>query len=176
MKKVLGFLVMAIVAMLPFAVDAATSIGYSCTDDASGIKNCTITYNMTTAETDVVVNLTEIGGAEIISIDSTMDSDWAVNSKSELNNVWTVNLASPGVSGEGNLFSFSYKPSGTADCKVQISLGDKKIEVIPEVPEDTPTENKDTGSTLPYIALATIALAAAGAYIATKNKSKVYKI
>ena len=175
MKKVLGFLIMAVVAMLPFAVDAATSIGHSCAKDENGIYNCTITYNMTTAETDVVVTLTEIGGAEVISIDSTMDSDWTV-SKSKSNNVWTVNLSSPGVSGEGNLFSFSYKPSGTEECAVHISLGDKKIELIPEVPEDTPTENKDTGSTLPYIALATIALAAAGAYVATKNKSKVYKI
>ena len=77
------------------------------------------------------------------------------------------------MTGEGSLFSFSYKPSGTTDCKVQIALGDTKIEVTPE---DTPTENKDTGSTLPYIALGAIALVAVGSYVATKNKSKVYKI
>ena len=41
---------------------------------------------------------------------------------------------------------------------------------------DTPTSNKDTGVSFPYIALGTIVLVAGGAYIATRNKSKMYKI
>ena len=57
------------------------------------------------------------------------------------------------------------------------SGGDNGGEVEPDEPiEPDNPDTPETGSTLPYIALAVIALGAAGAYVATKNKAKMYRI
>ena len=69
--------------------------------------------------------------------------------------------------------TFKYQNSGLEDCKVTIGIGNDNKDVETE---DTPTENVQTGSSLPYIALGTIALIAVGAYLKTKNKAKMYKI
>jgi len=174
-KKVFSFLVMSLIALLPFNVDAATKISPNCGDkDADGNVTCTIGYNITDDIVDTLtVTLTEEAGAEVISVDNASSSDWTVSSPSESGNVWTVILASPGVSGEGDLFTFKYTPSGQTDCKVRVALGEQVVEVIPD---DTTTENKDTGATLPFIALSFVAVIAVGAYLATKNKAKMYKI
>ena len=41
---------------------------------------------------------------------------------------------------------------------------------------DTPVENEQTGVTLPYIFLGAALLIAGYAFVATKNKSKMFKI
>jgi len=186
-KKILSFLVMTFALMLPIFVNATTEIKPNCgAADADGYRSCTVSYNITDANglDNLTVTLTEQGGAQVTAVENTVGSDWTISSQNEENNVWTVLLTSPGVAGEGNLFTFKYLESGTADCKVIISLGDKKVEVVPEdtpedVPgkdQDTPTENEQTGISLPYIALGAIVLVAGGAYIVTRNKSKMYKI
>jgi len=181
MKKILGLMIMSLVALLPLSADAATSIGYNCNSvDENGLRTCTISYNITDAEgaSSLNVKLTEQGGAVITKVENASDSDWTVTSNDydSNNKVWNVLLSSPGVSGEGNLFTFTYQVSGETDCKVLISLNNETTPINPEPTPDTPTENEDTGATLPYIALGTIAIIAVGAYIATKNKSKMYKI
>ncbi|MBQ7030774.1 MAG: hypothetical protein IJN13_00185 [Bacilli bacterium] len=176
MKKFLSFMVMSLVAILPFTVDAATSISPVCGNaDENGVRTCTIVGNITNAEgeSSLTVTLTEAGGAEITEIANATDTDWALASDPvEVDGIWTVLLASPGVMGEYNLFTFKYKASGETDCKVSVSLGEETTEITPDPNPDTP----ETGSTLPYIALAVIALGAAGAYVATKNKAKMYRI
>ena len=175
MKKILGFVVTSLLAVLPFAVDAATSIDADCGDvDEAGNILCSVNYKIT--ETEIAdylnVTITEEGGAQIVDISGISGSDWSL-STSENGNVWSVFLTSPGVAGEGQLFTFAYTPSGEEDCLVSIDLDGKKIEIIPD---DTPTEEVETGSTLPYIALGILALGSVGAYVATKNKSKMYRI
>lgn len=180
MKKILSLIAISLVAILPFTVDAAVKIDVPktlCKKNADGNITCTATYTVTEGDiyNSLNVTLTEEGGAEIISIDNATDSDWSVSTKNEADNVWSVVLASTGVTdGDGDLFTFTYKPSGQTDCKVKVNLTDGNT--VDVAPEDTPTENKDTGSSLPYIALTVIVLGAAGAYVATKNKSKMYKI
>jgi len=179
MKKFLGFMIMSLVALLPLATDAATSIGYSCGNvDENNLRTCTISYNITDPEgaDSLTVKLTEQGGASITEIDNASDTDWTVSTSDydSANKVWNVLLASPGVAGEGNLFKFTYQVSGEDDCKVLISLNNETTTIEPET--DKPADQEDTGATLPYIALGTIAVIAVGAYVATKNKSKINKI
>lgn len=176
MKKFFSFMVMSLVALLPFSVDAATEISPSCgSKDADGNITCTISYNITdpAGADSLTVTLTEQGGADIISVENAIDTDWAVSSQNESNGVWTILLASPGVAGEGNLFTFTYKTSGTTDCKIKVALDGQTTEIIPEEP--TP-DNPKTGASFPYIALGAVALIAVGAYVATKNKAKMYRI
>ena len=186
MKKILGLLMLSVVTLLPMSTKAAVSIAPNCgQQDANGVITCTVAYDITDAEgvESLTLTLTEKGGAEVVDVVDATGSEWTVSSKNEKSGVWTVILASIGVTGEGNLFTFSYRPSGSEDCEVAITLNGQQVPVTPptETPStpsnpDTPTDNKQTGATLPYIALGVIALGATGAYLATRNKSKMYKI
>lgn len=172
MKRFISLVVMSLVALLPFGVDAATNIAPSCSAaDENGVITCTISYKITdqAGVDNLSVTLTENGGAEIVSINDAEKSDWSVSSKDKVDGVWTILLVSPGVDGEGSLFTFQYQASGKDDCKVVLSLNNETVNITPE-------KNPETGATLPYIALGIIALGATGAYIATKNKGKMYRI
>ena len=183
MKKILGLMVLALVVLLPMNTRAATSINYNCGQaDANGVITCTITYNITGDEVDsLTVTLTEKGGADVTDVAEAAGSEWSISTKNEVDGVTTIVLGSVGLTGEGDLFTFSYRPSGEEDCEVQITLDGQNVPVTPpdptpETPSDTPTDNKQTGATLPYVALGVIAVAATGAYLATRNKSKMYRI
>ena len=182
MKRFLSFVIMAIVTVIPFTVNAASEIIFSCGDtDAEGNRTCVVGYNIddSTPQSSVNVNLTEHGGAEVLSIEGIASSNFTLNSQNESNGVHSVILSSPdSVSGEQELFTFTYKNSGTEDCKVTISIGTDNKEVVTET-VDTPIaegEEPQTGATLPFIALGTIALIAGATYFTTKNKTKMYKI
>ena len=181
MKKIFGLMLLSVLALLPLNTKAAISINPNCGQaDSNGVITCTVAYNITDEEgaESLTLTLTEKGGAEVVDVIDATGSEWSVSSKNEDNGVWTVILASIGVTGEGNLFTFSYRPSGEEDCEVQIALNGQTVPVAPapETPADTPTDNKQTGATLPYIALGAIAVLATGAYLATRNKAKMYKI
>ncbi len=177
MKKYLSLLLMAMMVFLPLRTKAAVALDKQCSSaDSNGIINCTVTYNIVgDAASELTVNLTEGGGAQVTDILTASGSEWSVASRNEVGNVWTVNLESIGVDGEGTLFRFSYRPSGSDDCKITIELGETQITVAPPT-KDEPTDNKQTGATLPYIALGTMAVVAVGAYIAVRNKAKMYRI
>lgn len=177
MKKLLSLLVGGLV-LLPFSVNALTVVNpVSCTAvDSDGNKTCTIAVDSgTEAFESFTATLTEQGGADIQSVFNTTGSDWSLvgTPADNGNGVWTVNVSSPGVSGEMSLFSFTYKVSGETDCKINVSLNGSTAST-PETNE--PTQNKQTGSTIPFIALGAMALLAGGAYVATKNKSKMFNI
>ena len=184
MKKILGLMLLTLVVFLPMNAKAAVSIKPNCgQQDANGVITCTVTYTITeeTGLESMNVTLTEKGGAEVVDVVDATGSEWNVSSKNEDNGVWTIILASVGVTGEGDLFTFSYRPSGEEDCEVQIGYNGQNVPVTPptetpETPSDTPTDNKQTGATLPYVALGVIAVVATGAYLATRNKSKMYRI
>ena len=173
---------MAIVAVVPFTVNAASEIIFSCGDtDDEGYRTCVVGYKIddSTPQSSVNVTLTEQGGAEVTSLDGIASSSFSLNSQNESSGVHSVILSSPdAVSGEQELFTFTYKNSGTEDCKVVINIGTDNKEVITET-VDTPIaegEEPKTGATLPFIALGAITIIAGGTYIATKNKTKMYKI
>ena len=169
MKKYLSFLVMGLIAVLPLGVRAATTIDVTCGNaDSNGNKTCVVSAE--TTETTLTVKLTEEGGADITGVN---DGEWTISNQNESNGVWTIDVT--GIDGgEINLFSFTYKVSGTNDCRIIVSLGDQTVPTIPD--PDTPTEQKQTGSSLPYVALGAIAILAGGAYVTTKNKAKMYRL
>ena len=83
MKKILSFMVISLLALLPFAVNAETSIKPVCGDaDENGVITCTIVGNITSdaGETNLTVILTEAGGAEVTDIANATDTDWAIAS------------------------------------------------------------------------------------------------
>lgn len=176
MKKFLGLMV-AVVGLLPFVV-SADSLSHHCTENGN-TTNCTVAVKLDTPASELTVTLTEEGGADVTSIVESSD-DWDL-SKSENNGVHTIVLYSSTLEnlleGEYDLFNFSFTSSGEEDCQVSLNFDGKSVTITPEEPTtDEPTDNKETGATLPYIALGVIALGAAGAYIVTKNKSKMYRI
>ncbi len=179
MKKYLGLLLMALVVLIPLNVKAAglairdPQSNGDCKSTGDGVITCTLVYQINEGNVDeATVTLTEKGGAKIQSVTSAAGSDWTVSDHTSSNGVWTVKLNSIGVTGSGNLFTFTYVPSGSDDCGVEVATEGKVVPVTP----DTPTDNKQTGTTLPYIALGGIVVLATAAYLATRNKSKMYKI
>jgi len=182
MKKIFSLMVATVVAVLPFKVFAAVNLsnGINCEEaNSDGVKTCTVSGNLTTAYESLTVTLTEGGGADIQTISNVTSSDWSVSSQNEANGVWTVVLSygSPETStGEADLFKFTYKVSGEDDCLVTVGVEGATASTPKTPSKDTTTENKQTGSTLPYIALGTIAVLAGFSYLATKNKTKMYKI
>ena len=167
MKKFFSFIALAILMVLPLNAHASTKISTSCDSvDAQGYRTCKVLAD--TTEYSATVKLTEQGGASISNIS---DGDWTVSNSSNENSTWTVEVSGTDT-GEITLFNFTYKVSGETDCKIIVTLGSQTVEVT----ENTPTENIQTGSTLPYIALGTIAIVAISVYVSTKNKTKMYKI
>ncbi len=179
MKKLFGLMVMSLIAFLPLSAKAATGIVPNCSNqDENGNITCTVAYTITGTEAvdNLTVTLTERGGAEISSIFSASESEWTVQSQNENSGVWTVQLTSFGVVGEGDLFSFTYKASGSTECEIGVALNNETATIKPATIPDQAADNKQTGATLPYIALGVIAVVAVGAYLATRNKAKMYKI
>ena len=173
MKKKLSLLVMGLLVVLPFSVKAKTvlQVPISCTSvDSNGYKTCTVVAE--TNDGEVTVTLTEEGGAEVTDI---QNGDWLISSKNKSGSVWTVVLSGP-EDGEITLFKFTYKGSGETDCRVVLSTESQTIPTPPDTETDKPTPQKQTGSSLPYVALGAIALLAGGAYVTTKNKAKMYRL
>lgn len=180
MKKLLGMMALTLAIMLPYVTKADTiKINpLNCTNfDAEGYSTCLVTYDIDSENGvgSLDVTLTEKGGATISSIDAVEGSSWTFT-KSQKEHVWTVNLTGPDVSGVGDLFQFTYKNSGDKDCGVEVVLGNVSVSTPNTTNPDKPTDNKDTGSAVPFIALGTISVIAVAAYLATKNKTKMYKI
>ncbi len=184
MKKVLSYLVVSMMFVLPLSVNAEGSVvpGADCGKfDSNNQSNCTVKYNIEDENglETIIVTLTENGDAKILSIDNYPGSSWTVANVTEpdANRTRTVTLTSPGEKGEGELFQFTYQSSTgeTSSCRVDIKYQGKVVST-PETPSDNPTDNKDTGATLPFVALGSIAVIAVGVYLVTRNKTKMYKI
>ena len=175
MKKFLGFIAIAVMFVLPLSVSAA-SYKENCSEWVNDTKSCSYTATFDNAQNTVTVVLTPKGGATIDRSSIAAGIDWTLgNIVDGANGSYTVTFTAPSQSGETDLFSFSYKRSGTVDCEVEVSINGSNVKT-PTVTPDAPTENKQTGSTLPYIALGSLVVIAGAAYLVTKNKTKMYKI
>lgn len=175
MKRFLSLLVIGLIVVVPFKVRAVTELSPKCDKDTEGNISCTLAAKFDEAVDNVVVTLTEKGGADIVSIYEITDSNWTIASKPEVDGVHTVtlNYGNPSESGEHTLFGFKYTPSGEDDCTIVITLNDATYNTPTP---DVPTTNKQTGISVPYIALGAITLLAVGAYMTTKNKAKMFNI
>ncbi len=183
MKRVLSYLVVSIMFVLPLSVKAASGIskGVDCDKafDANNNRTCTVKFSITDENglEKMVVTLKESGDAEITDVSNYPGSSWTISNVTEpdANRTRTVTLTSPGEKGEGELFQFTYHSlTGGDDCYVELGYNGQPVST-PNQP-DQPTDNKDTGATLPFVALGTISVIAVGAYLVTRNKTKMYKI
>ena len=169
MKKIISFFVISFIIIIPLKINALTQIKEPivCTNvDINNTKTCSVYAN--TDENGLFVILTEMGGAEITEIASNTN-DW-IASWEKVNGVYNVNLT--GLDGTNvELLSFTYKVSGNKDSKVVVSLGNEQLSTADET-----TSNKQTGSSMPIMALALLTVFAGTAYITIKNKGKMYKI
>lgn len=171
MKKLSGLIMMVALLVLPLTVMAANSINVvEGSTDGDGITSATVTANLDSETETITFTVTPQGGATIKDVVNASGSDWAIKSATQNNGVWTVTVSAPPVKGEHDLAVIKYEKSGEKDCKVVVSLGN-----TPSTP-DKPEENKQTGSTIPYITLGLIALGATSAYLITRNKAKMYRI
>ena len=179
MRKNLCLFIVGLFVFLPLFVSAA-SITPTCGDfDEQGYRKCSIEYNNDVASNSITVLLTEHGGANIEEINAIAGGEFSIDSTNEEGNVHTVVLSAiDPVVANFSILTFTYKKSSGSDCKIAVSIGDISKDVVtPDTQNpDDPADQKDTGSSLPYIALGTIAIIACGAYLGTKNKSKMYKI
>lgn len=179
MKKFLGIMVIAVMFMLPITVNAkVVSAQENCTD-ISGVQTAKcIPSAQVEGETEfqVVITPTNVTIDEA-SIEA-VDIDWDVTSKvRNSDGTYTVTVKSTtgsALTGTYSLFSVSYtKDANATDCHVKFTFPSGST---PAPTPDTPTENKQTGSTLPFIALGSLVVLAGAAYIVTKNQTKMYKI
>jgi len=176
-KRILSFVVLSFAILLPIAVSAAEEPTYKCTEaDENNLITCVANWDFNGAEnaSSANVKLTEHGGAELQAVTDADNTDWSVNELKE--DDWTFVIESPGLEGAHDLFKFSYVASGQTGCKIGVNIAGTSSSVAPDNNKDDKAPQKDTGATLPYIALGSIALIAVGAYLATKGKSKLYKI
>ena len=179
MKRFLSLALVSLLFVLPMGVKADTKILPSCsTTDSEGVKTCIISGKFDSPQESIQVTLTEEGGADITSIANAENSEYLVGTTTESGSSHTFTVThdsttlGPAGNGEYSLFSFSYKVSGEDNCKVVINVDDIKA----ETPTPTSTSNKQTGSSVPYIALGTMVVLAGGAYLLTKNKTKMFKM
>lgn len=190
MKKLFSLmLTLVVAAMLPFGVNAATSGAEIVTDSSGNIpcdtpasdgsKVCHVKVKFTgEGMTEINMRLTLEGGSTIKNNQVTVPDNvsWSVNDDDK-NNIIVTNLTGS-FSGESELFTFTLVPgTDPENCAAKISLLNGSTPTKDDdTTTDTPTENKQTGVTLPYIFLGGALLVAGYLLISTKNKSKMYKI
>ena len=190
MKKIINFLLIAMVVMMPMSTYAAS---ISIVRDANnqipceetleaGVFKCTVEVDITGG------NVTDGYGMKFILTPTNVtisgieaNEGWNYNSLDEvdLNN---LNFTAAGEkTGKVKVFEFTYKKINTAEnCSVELSVNEgESVPIIVDEPDpstDTTVKEPDTGVTLPYIFLGGAALIAGYALIATKNKSKMHRI
>lgn len=182
MKKIFSFLAIAMLVMLPMTTNAATNEivlengVIPCVQDSldSSKYNCTVSLNTTGGnETSVAINITEYN-ATVDKNSIEAGEAWNVDTTAYPQLTFTSSTAN-GNTGTNVLFTFSYtKSTNGEDCYVTINGKSTSKTVTKDT--DTPVENEQTGVTLPYIFLGAALLIAGYAFVATKNKSKMFKI
>lgn len=179
MKKFISYLLIGAMLMIPFTASAAIKSDNKSTclnkqTDSDGNITCTFAANITDTVPDKIeASLTTEGGAEVLSVVSANDN-WNVKAE-KADGTWNlvITKANPDTpTGEQNLYTYKYKPSGETNCKVHNSIDGQSFDTVP----DEPTEPVKTGLPIPYVAVAGLAVIAGFAYMATKNKAKMYKI
>ena len=143
-----------------------TTNEYSCTVKATTTGDAATDLDLEIVATNATVNQESITAA----------GDWTVDATAYP----TLKFTSLGATGTYTLFTFDYTgktDDPTAECKVTIKRGaDTATHTDDKTEDTTPSENKQTGITLPYIILGGAAILAIAVYVGTRNKEKMYKI
>ena len=181
MKKNLGIMVMFIIALfVPMVVHATTQLVSppSCTVNGKQ-HNCTFDVVISDdSVTEKTISFTPVNGAVVdnVTLEPSATLEWEIKGIEKVTKdgavIWNVTIKhinGAASTWDGRILNYTYTESDTAGCEVSYNLQT----ATPNTPAQS---NPKTGSTLPYIALGAIVVMAAGAYLATRNKSKMYKI
>lgn len=179
MKKIFSFLAIALLVMIPMSTNAATNEIVL----ENGVIPCKETLNENEYQCAVKMRVTG-GSTESITVNITTHNATLNSDSIEAASGWNADISAyptvtftktDGGTGEFELFTFVYtKATNGEDCYVTIDGKSTKSVVTKDT--DTPVENEQTGVTLPYIFLGAALLIAGYAFVATKNKSKMFKI
>ena len=169
-KKILGFIALAVAVLLPMSAKAATwGLTYDSTTDSEGYTIVTvkgIQDGTTTAFSQAFTAEMTLENMELISYEGTGVWQMTVSG-----NTVTFVPSTPVTDSETVIGTMKFKKIDTAqNCRVIFNCNDQEKTVTP-----TP-ENPKTGNVLPYaVIVAGIGLAGAVYYVTRKN-NKLYNI
>lgn len=179
MKKLLSFLVIGVVAVLPLSVKAFSlvpSCEKSCpTEDGKCEQTCKIEVkNNTDSLTSIAPTLTITGDSDKITLKSIQGGEGWEASQTRDGNV--INLSflatSPVTASNFTLATFVLELEDKAtDCSLSLKNGEVTVEIETDV-----TEEVETGATIPLAILACAVVAGGAIYLVTKKNKKLYKI
>ena len=179
MKKLLGFIALALFVVLPLSVNASIITDFKCGEnyqDASGktLKKCTIKVNATAGES---INNYE---ADLTLTNVTLDES-SVKGSGEfqatvLGNTLSFNAPTDQKGETIAIGEFTVVVDTTAtECSVVLVPTAAGVEKEPIEVEVTPN-NPETGSAISYIAIGAGILLIAGAFVISRKNTKMYKI
>ena len=170
-KKILGFIAIAVAVLLPMSAKAATwGLTYDSKTDAEGYTIVTvkgIQEGTTTAFSQAFTADMELKNMELVSYEGA--GVWEVTVSG---NTLTFIPSTPVTDAQTTLATLKFKKVDTAaECSVIFTCNEQTKTVTPSTPE-----NPKTGSALPYaVIVAGIAIAGAVYYVTRKN-NKLYNI
>ena len=178
MKKLLGFIALVALLVIPFKVSAAQyEVSYTNNGDIDTEGNFTVT-----------VKVRQSGNSSVTDFSTTMSltNVTFIPEGTVTNKGWTVTQdpANP------NKLNFSSGVALTDSSFTVATLKFKKIDTAAEcnvlfecegttktvTPDKTPTENPTTGAVLPYAVIAVGVVMAGAVYYVTRRNTKLYRI
>lgn len=172
MKKVLGFIALAVAAIaLPIKAEAA-SLGLSFVkgDTVGGYFDVTIKGvqdggNVLSTPLTTTMTMTNV---EYVEGSITGTSNWTAT---VTGNTITLTPTTPVSDSEFTVATLRFKETGGKPCDVVFECNGKKTVI-----ENKETVNPTTGSSLPYVVIVGGITVAAGVYYFTRRNTKLYKI
>ena len=178
MKKLLGFIALVALLIIPFKVSAASyGVSFTNNGDLDNEGNFTITVKVTQSGNSSLTDFSAI---------MTLTNVTYVPEGNVTNRGWTVTTdpANP------NKLNFSSGVAVTDSNFTVATLKFKKIDTAAEcnvvfevdgssktvTPDKTPTENPTTGTVLPYAVIAVGIVMAGAVYYVTRRNTKLYRI
>lgn len=185
MKKVLGFIALALFVCLPLSVNATIDLGsknMKCTDpekNAEGKYYVTCTLSATTTANEPIstisIDLTFNEPTNIVLDEASVKGSGAFTT-AVLGNTISFNASTPQTGETIELGSFTYYINDIAkDCGFVYTPTGADVDG-PQKVTVTPVENPKTGSAVSYIAIGAGVLLVAGAFVVSRKNTKMYKI
>lgn len=183
MKKLFGFIAIAMLLVLPIKVNAGATYGYKTSDaDENGIVTVDILatisagttydgFNGTIKATNAFIE--SIGGSDEFIYNETSSSIEPDKTSAHLVTAPT-SLTYTGTGAQVKVGEIKYRkdPNSTEKCEVTFTPdGAREVKVTPKK-----TENPKTGSALPYVGIIAGVGLIAGAYIISKRSTKLYRM
>lgn len=188
MKKLLSFIGLAALLIVPLKVNAAAEYSHKQTCDANGV--CTVSVYVNLGEGETYPGFEGQLAAENAFIIDIIDADEFVNDttytkKDETNKsavVKTVYKNADPLSGQGyvgtgkkvEVLRYSYKHDSSAPADAECSVSYIPNGADPQ--KVTPTKNPPTGSMLPYVGIVAGIALIATAYVISKKSTKLYRM